>query len=92
MPVRWAAMDQSEKNITRKELHGVPAACILISLGEELPLNGSLMIACAAAAAVGWTGGRIIAGFPSLHTFRPNPQRPTECVICGRRADAHRPN
>ena len=53
---------------------------------------GTLAVICAAGAAVGFTGGWMFAGLPSRHMFRPNPDRPTECVICGRREDAHRPN
>ncbi len=53
---------------------------------------GTLTLICVAAAAVGATGGFVLAGLPSLHKFRPNPDRPIECVHCGRREDAHRPN
>lgn len=43
--------------------------------------------------AVGTTGLLLFAtvsGLPSMHRFTPNPDRPRECMHCGRRAEYHR--
>lgn len=28
---------------------------------------------------------------PSTHAFQPDPEKPTECRLCGRREHAHQP-
>jgi len=55
-------------------------------------MTGTLALILIGLAVASFTGGFVLAGLPSFHRFAPNPERPIECVHCGRRAEAHRTN